>query len=498
MPVAQAWLVSVVLAAFTVGAACGSEASALPPVSAWVSSNEAAGASATDGDAATFWQSGSCGQWYSRASRDANALYGACRDGHCTSSCFTDKSAVFGASGSTALAAATDGNAAYTAAQVRSCSATGRAWLTIQLPTPSPLRHVYVRGSFPAPNGTLLQATTVGGDTVTIGVLTPADQWQPRMFDVPAWLRDGGAGATGHNASVAALHLRSYSDGVQRGYCYGGTGECMQMTVTEVAAQPRACTEHVTLDYGRVVAATHLRLRVTGHSSWHNASLLRSFDGERWSMAVPQLDALEGVWDGTTRLWAPARVMTHDGDAVVGRWWRLVFSMNEDSDFSTVKVSVWDAAMAVTPEANASYTPARLAATTTCFNDTALAGSGDAVLACSGAGACVDGVCQCMPGFAGASCNVTQCAARREELGLRASGDGCGAHGTCSGAGLCVCDPWHAGEVCERFTCPRACGGNGECTAPGQCQCYTGYHGTKCRASVCAPRAPRPAALLRC
>ena len=460
---------------------------------AWVSSNEAHGYKATDGDSSTFWQSGSCGNWYSRQSRLDNAVRDACREGHCSSSCAVAASPAFSVAGSSALERATDGNAAYTAATVRPCAATGRVWLTIQLPTPTSLYRVYVRGSFPAPNGTLVQATLASGETIMLGTLTPADQWQPRVFDLPAAVRQQALtteheGSRDYNTTVMALHLRAYSDGVRRGYCYGGTGECMAMTVTEVAAQPRPCVETATIDSGRVVAATHVRMRVTGHESFTNASLLRSFDGLRWSVVVPQLAAVGPQWDATTRLWAGGAAAS---SVVLGRWWQVRFAMKPDPVFSTVKVTLWEFAMATTHHVGEPYgTLASPDAAPTgwlqhhpqCFNDTAMHG-----LPCSGAGACVNSTCQCLPGYYGVSCNVTTCAIRRTELGHPAAhGDGCGEHGTCDSQGECVCEPWYSGAFCDTVVCPRGCGGRGVCTGPGVCQCQSGYSGTSVCLAMCA------------
>ncbi|KAG2422805.1 hypothetical protein HXX76_015752 [Chlamydomonas incerta] len=116
---------------------------------------------------------------------------------------------------------------------------------------------------------------------------------------------------------------------------------------------------------------------------------------------------------------------------------------------------------------------------------------------CSWNGECLDvGVCSCYPGYSGADCSV-DC--------------GCGGHGTCDGAGGCVCDVgWRPAEGggcewdCSGCAAGTACIGPGECGCAeacvygdcvhGACRCWAGYGGPRCSLDeAAAAAAGRPA-----
>ena len=89
-------------------------------------------------------------------------------------------------------------------------------------------------------------------------------------------------------------------------------------------------------------------------------------------------------------------------------------------------------------------------------------------------GACIAGVCQCVPGRHGADCSGIECESD------------CGAslgRGNCSLSGVCVCNGNYSFESnCTARQCPNACYGNGECSgAPNfVCSCNALWTGADC------------------
>lgn len=89
---------------------------------------------------------------------------------------------------------------------------------------------------------------------------------------------------------------------------------------------------------------------------------------------------------------------------------------------------------------------------------------------CSGAGKCVKGKCECLPGFAGANCGSRPCLNNCTSA----------AQGTCLTNGVCRCDEHYAGVDCAVKACPKGCSGNGQCAGHNKCVCNAGWTGKRC------------------
>ena len=88
-------------------------------------------------------------------------------------------------------------------------------------------------------------------------------------------------------------------------------------------------------------------------------------------------------------------------------------------------------------------------------------------------GVCVDGSCECNPGYEGDDCETFVCI------------NSCSGHGNCNEEmQRCVCFPWWTGELCDTRLCPRDCSGHGYCD-DGRCVCEPGYGGFDCATPLC-------------
>ena len=180
--------------------------------------------SSSDGNHSTDWVSSPCraGAWV--GSTTFNAIARACESGFCSSSCDATPSSLIGA---------TDNNP-YTGGFAPASHGEGRAWAAIVVPTgPKALFSIYVRGIWAV--NTTLTAISASGASVVVGVLGPQLNYQDVYFPAPSF-------------AVASVRLDAWSsDGVMRGYCYSGVGDCLGFTITEIALQTVDCYEEVRL-----------------------------------------------------------------------------------------------------------------------------------------------------------------------------------------------------------------------------------------------------------
>uniref|UniRef100_A0ACB8EFN2 Uncharacterized protein n=1 Tax=Sphaerodactylus townsendi TaxID=933632 RepID=A0ACB8EFN2_9SAUR len=90
---------------------------------------------------------------------------------------------------------------------------------------------------------------------------------------------------------------------------------------------------------------------------------------------------------------------------------------------------------------------------------------------CNDQGRCVDGRCSCFPGYVGPSCADPACP------------QDCQGHGKCV-SGRCMCDPGYSGPDCGTRACPSNCNRRGECR-DGRCVCESGFTGPACGTKSC-------------
>ncbi|XP_063148798.1 tenascin-X-like [Candoia aspera] len=90
---------------------------------------------------------------------------------------------------------------------------------------------------------------------------------------------------------------------------------------------------------------------------------------------------------------------------------------------------------------------------------------------CNDQGRCVDGRCACFPGYVGPSCSDPVCP------------QNCHGHGQCV-SGRCVCNPGYSGVDCATRACPSNCNRRGECR-DGRCVCEPGFTGPACGTKTC-------------
>lgn len=216
---------SILLVVFLVGLSQGQTYLPVSTVFPWPTTSSGSVSVSADGSYTTEWASYPCraGGWIGKS--QFNALYGACASGQCSGSCDSTANAN--------LASATDNNP-YTGAWVPISHAEGRSWALFPFLNGSQsVIQIYVRGIWPI--NTQLFAIAANGASNLVATLGPQFNYQDLYFPGPSF-------------PIAALKLKSVSiDGVMRGYCYSGVGDCKDLTVTEIAAQISPCLEQVAI-----------------------------------------------------------------------------------------------------------------------------------------------------------------------------------------------------------------------------------------------------------
>ena len=231
-------------------------------VEPWPSSSSSKLRWAVDGRFNTTWVSNACRGGNSWTNYPAfNALSTACSKGFCSGSCNAD------------LSSATDGSP-YTAGSAGLSQGEGRAWASFLFPN-GPIvasRSIYIRGSWPV--DTQLSGLHPDGSTTPIAILGPSLTYLDLTYP--------GTGET-----LTGLTLQSATrDGVMRGFCYAGIGDCKTVTVTEVAVQSDDCYEQITVDFGAVKVLNNMKVKYSGFQS---GSLSTSVDGLTFVTRLPAL-----------------------------------------------------------------------------------------------------------------------------------------------------------------------------------------------------------------
>jgi hypothetical protein len=207
----------------------------------WPSSSGTTVAAAADGSQTTGWISDPCraGAW--RSLSQFNLLRSSCARGFCAASCATN------------LTSATDNNG-YTAGSSSFNHGEGRSWALFQFPAGDArtVFGIYIRGAWPV--DTTLFGIAANGSYIPINTLQPSQTYIELSLPAPSF-------------PISGLFVQAKSkDGVMRGFCYSGVGDCKTITVTEVAVQTESCYEELSMDLGSNRVITRMDVRFNGFS----------------------------------------------------------------------------------------------------------------------------------------------------------------------------------------------------------------------------------------
>ncbi|KAM7447623.1 hypothetical protein ABFA07_004168 [Porites harrisoni] len=91
---------------------------------------------------------------------------------------------------------------------------------------------------------------------------------------------------------------------------------------------------------------------------------------------------------------------------------------------------------------------------------------------CQNNGLCSHGLCFCLPGYTGKSCEKAVCVPNCQNGGL------------CVKPDQCACQSGWVGSRCSRALCAVSCQNGGTCVAPERCKCRPGYTGVACETAI--------------
>ena len=131
----------------------------------------------------------------------------------------------------------------------------------------SGIQNIYVRGIWPV-NTTLYGLSSAAGDLIPLRMINPVSNY----LDI---------NIAGPFPVLYGLRLEaSTKDGVMRGFCYAGVGDCNSMTVTDVAVQTAQCYDDLSVDLGTVSSLNYFTAKF---SNFVDGSVLTSVDGYNYS-----------------------------------------------------------------------------------------------------------------------------------------------------------------------------------------------------------------------
>jgi hypothetical protein len=176
------------------------------------------------------------------------------------SSCTNDLCA---ASCDSSLTSSTDQNP-YTGSWVSFNQAEGRSWAVYNFPNgiTSDIANIYIRGIWPV--STILYGIVGNNSLVTLQHLTTTNNYLDISIATIKYPLKG-------------VRLESVTrDGLMRGFCYGGVGDCQVFLVTDIAVQTKTCYEEIVANFGEIALVDYAIARF---SVFVNGSYATSLDG---------------------------------------------------------------------------------------------------------------------------------------------------------------------------------------------------------------------------